>query len=101
LKLFLPLYTLTDSNDDLASAEAMLAATAEMLRQMREHDEARNQRQQMKLAAQKALIERLEHNHAKHADRMAKLDETLAEVKDVQKDIRSILQIMTHRFAGE
>jgi hypothetical protein len=32
---------------------------------------------------------------------MAKLDETLAEVKDVQKDIRAILQIMTQRFAGE
>jgi hypothetical protein len=32
---------------------------------------------------------------------MAKLDETLAEVKDVQKDIRSILQIMTQRFARE
>jgi septal ring factor EnvC (AmiA/AmiB activator) len=92
---------MTDSNDDLARAEAALAATAEMLRQMRAHDEARNQRRQLKLAAQKALTERLERDRAEHADRMAKLDETLAEVKDVQKDIRAILQMMTQRFAGE
>jgi hypothetical protein len=30
---------------------------------------------------------------------MAKLGETLAELKDVQKDIRAILQMMTQRFA--
>jgi chromosome segregation ATPase len=46
-------------------------------------------------------VERLERDPGDHADRMAKLDETLAEVKDVQKDIRAIWQMMTQRFAGE
>jgi hypothetical protein len=32
---------------------------------------------------------------------MAKLDEMLAAVKDVQKNIRSIVQMMTQRFVGE
>jgi septal ring factor EnvC (AmiA/AmiB activator) len=85
---------MTDSNDDLARAEAALAATAEMLRQMRAHDEARNQRRQLKLAAQKALTERLERDRAGHADRMAKLE-------DIQADIRGMMQMLARRWSVE
>jgi hypothetical protein len=92
---------LPDSNDYLARIAAELAATRELLRQMTEHDAARTARRELKRADQAVLAERLARDRAEHVDRMAKMDETLVEVKDVQKDIRAILQMMTQRFAGE
>jgi predicted RNase H-like nuclease (RuvC/YqgF family) len=88
---------MSDLNDDLARAEADLAATTEILREMGERMDERIQRRDLKRSAQDVRVARLERDHAEHPARMAKLDETLAEVKD----IRAILQMMTQRFAGE
>ncbi len=76
-----------------AMAKAITDLTTETRNRTRQHD--------AELDDHDVRVERLERDHAEHADRMAKLDETLAEVKDVQKDIRAILQMMTQRFAGE
>jgi hypothetical protein len=85
---------MSDSNDILARIEAELAATMEMLRQMGEHAEARSQRRQLKLAAQNARTERLDRDHAEHADRMAKLE-------DIQADIRGMMQMLARRWSVE
>jgi uncharacterized membrane-anchored protein YhcB (DUF1043 family) len=85
---------MTDSNDNLARIEAALAATTEIVQRMGERTDARLLQHDQELDDQDERIEAIERIIVNH-------DANMAELKDVQKDIRQILQMMTSRFAGE
>jgi predicted RNase H-like nuclease (RuvC/YqgF family) len=54
----------------------------------------RTQQHDLELDDHDIGIERLERDHAEHADRMAKLE-------DIQDDIRGMMQMLTRRLSGE
>jgi iron-sulfur cluster repair protein YtfE (RIC family) len=85
----------------MAQLQQTVAATSASVTELTTYTRNRTHQHDEELDDHDVRVERLERDHGDHADRMAKLDETLAEVKDVQKDIRAILQMMTQRFAGE
>jgi hypothetical protein len=92
---------MTDSNPNLDRIEAALAATTEIVQRMGERTDARLTQHDLELDDQDLRTERLERDHIEHADRMAKLETLLIEIKEERKDIRAILQMMAARFAGE
>jgi uncharacterized membrane-anchored protein YhcB (DUF1043 family) len=85
---------MTDSNDNLARIEAALVATTEIVQRMGERTDARLMQHDLELDDHDERIEAIERIVVNH-------DANMAELKDVQKDIRQILQMMTSRFAGE
>jgi septal ring factor EnvC (AmiA/AmiB activator) len=92
---------IAQTNQTVVAMAQTITAMAATVTELTTYTRSRTQQHDEELDDHDVRVERLERDHVDHADRMAKLDETLAEVKDVQKDIRAILQIMTQRFAGE
>jgi DNA repair ATPase RecN len=85
---------MTDSNPNLDRIEAALAATTEIVQRMGERTDARLIQHDQELDDQDERIEAIERIIVNH-------DANMAELKDVQKDIRQILQMMTSRFSGQ
>jgi DNA repair ATPase RecN len=85
---------MTDSNPNLDRIEAALAATTEIVQRMGERTDARLMQHDQELDDQDERIEAIERIIVNH-------DASMAELKDVQKDIRQILQMMTSRFSGQ
>jgi DNA repair ATPase RecN len=85
---------MTDSNPNLDRIEAALAATTEIVQRMGERTDARLMQHDQELDDQDERIEAIERIIVNH-------DANMAELKDVQKDIRQILQMMTSRFSGQ
>jgi DNA repair ATPase RecN len=80
-------------SERLDRIEQTLERVAAIVQQMGERTEARLH-QHLELDDHDTRVEAMERLLVKH-------DSTIAEMKDVQKDIRAILQIMTARFSGE
>jgi phosphomevalonate kinase len=85
---------MTDSNPNLDRIEAALAATTEIVQRMGERTDARLMQHDLELDDHDQRVESIERIMLNH-------DAKMAELQDVQKDIRQILQMMTSRFAGE
>ena len=85
---------MTDSNPNLDRIEAALAATTEIVQRMGERADARLMQHDLELDDHDERIEAIERMIVNH-------DANMAELKDVQKDIRQILQMMTSRFSGQ
>jgi phosphomevalonate kinase len=85
---------MTDSNSNLDRIEAALAATTEIVQRMGERTDARLMQHDLELDDHDQRVESIERIMLNH-------DAKMAELQDVQKDIRQILQMMTSRFAGE
>jgi septal ring factor EnvC (AmiA/AmiB activator) len=67
-------------------ATAITDLTTETRNRTRQHD--------AELDDHDVRVERLERDHAEHADRMAKLE-------DIQADIRGMMQMLARRLSGE
>ncbi len=69
-----------------AMAKAITDLTTETRNRTRQHDQ--------ELDDHDVRVERLERDHAEHADRMAKLE-------DIQADIRGMMQMLARQLSGE
>jgi archaellum component FlaC len=83
-----------ESPDRLDRIEIALAAMTETLQRTAELHDARLRQHDLELDDHDERVEALERIIANH-------DTNMTELKEVQKDIRQILQMMTRRFAGE
>jgi PPE-repeat protein len=78
----------------VAAMAQTVAATSASVTELTTYSRNRTQQHDEELDDHDVRVERLERDHAEHADRMAKLE-------DIQADIRGMMQMLARRLSGE